>query len=151
MVAWKLRAKTGGQTKYVTVTQKNVEANTWTQVDTTGKIKQIESYNFRELLTICIFQVSLHELVAQADELTLYLETESEGVDYDVDNVTMERLVISDTWRQQAEEDIERLRKRNITINFSGIDATDLVLNVTQVRGEDSKYIDAFLKLLYFR
>ena len=89
--------------------------------------------------------------MAQADELTLYLETESEGVDYDVDNVTMERLVISDTWRQQAEEDIERLRKRNITINFSGIDATDLVLNVTQVRGEDSKYIDAFLKLLYFR
>ena len=86
-------------------------------------------------MTICIFQVSLHELVAQADELTLYLETESEGVDYDVDNVLMERLVISDTWRQQAEEDIERLRKRNITINFSGIDATDLVLNVTQVRG----------------
>ena len=80
-------------------------------------------------------QVSLHELVAQADELMLYLETESEGVDYDVDNVLMERLVISDTWRQQAEEDIERLRKRNITINFSGIDATDLVLNVTQVRG----------------
>ena len=80
--------------------------------------------------------MSLHELVAQADELMLYLETESEGVDYDVDNVMMERLVISDTWRQQAEEDIERLRKRNITINFSGIDATNLVLNVTQVSGE---------------
>ena len=80
--------------------------------------------------------MSLHELVAQADELMLYLETESEGVDYDVDNVMMERQVISDTWRQQAEEDIERLRKRNITINFSGIDATDLVLNVTQVSGE---------------
>ena len=79
--------------------------------------------------------MSLHELVAQADELMLYLETESEGVDYEVDNVMMERLVISDTWRQQAEEDIERLRKRNITINFSGIDATDLVLNVTQVSG----------------
>ena len=84
--------------------------------------------------------MSLHELVAQADELMLYLETESEGVDYDVDNVVMERLVISDTWRQQAEEDIERLRKRNITINFSGIDATDLVLNVTQVSGECNIY-----------
>ena len=84
--------------------------------------------------------MSLHELVAQADELMLYLETESEGVDYDVDNVMMERLVISDTWRQQAEEDIERLRKRNITINFSGIDATDLTLNVTQVSGEYNIY-----------
>ena len=84
--------------------------------------------------------MSLHELVAQADELMLYLETESEGVDYDVDNVMMERLVISDTWRQQAEEDIERLRKRNITISFSGIDATNLVLNVTQVSGEYNIY-----------
>ena len=80
--------------------------------------------------------MSLHELVTQADELMLYLETESEGVDYEVDNVVMERLVTSDTWRQQAEQDIERLRKSNITINFSGIDATELVLNVTQVSGE---------------
>ena len=77
--------------------------------------------------------MSLNELVAQAEQLTLYLETENEGVDYDVDNVVMEKVVISDAWRKQAEEDIERLRKGNITINFSGIDATDLTLNVTQV------------------
>ena len=49
--------------------------------------------------------MSLNELVAQADELTLYLETENEGVDYDVDNVVMEKVVISDAWRKQAEED----------------------------------------------
>ena len=77
--------------------------------------------------------MSLNELVAQAEEITLYLETENEGVDYEVDNVVMEKVVISDAWRKQAEEDIERLRKSNITINFSGIDATDLTLNVTQV------------------
>ena len=79
--------------------------------------------------------MSLNELVAQAEEITLYLETENEGVDYEVDNVVMEKVVISDAWRKQAEEDIERLRKSNITINFSGIDATDLTLNVTQVSG----------------
>ena len=84
--------------------------------------------------------MSLNELVAKADELTLYLETENEGVDYDVDNVVMEKVVISDAWRKQAEEDIERLRKSNITINFSGIDATDLTLNLTQVSGEKNIY-----------
>ena len=84
--------------------------------------------------------MSLNELVAQADELTLYLETENEGVDYDVDNVVMEKVVISDAWKKQAEEDIERLRKSNITINFSGIDATDLTLNLTQVSGEKNIY-----------
>ena len=84
--------------------------------------------------------MSLNELVAQAEELTLYLETENEGVDYDVDNVVMEKVVISDAWRKQAEEDIERLRKCNITINFSGIDATDLTLNVTQVSGNENIY-----------
>ena len=49
--------------------------------------------------------MSLNELVAQAEELTLYLETENEGVDYDVDNVVMEKVVIliSDAWRKQAE------------------------------------------------
>ena len=84
--------------------------------------------------------MSLNELVAQAQELTLYLETENEGVDYDVDNVVMEKVVISDAWKKQAEEDIERLRKSNITINFSGIDATDLTLNLTQVSGEKNIY-----------
>ena len=82
--------------------------------------------------------MSLNELVAQADELQLYLDTESEGVDYSVDNVVMERVEISDAWRQQAEEDIERIRKSNITINFSGIDATNLILNVTQVRSVEN-------------
>lgn len=89
--------------------------------------------------------MSLNELVAQAEEVTLYLETENAGVDYDVDNVVMEKVVISDAWRKQAEEDIERLRKSNITINFSGIDATGLTLNVTQVsRVERIMFIDAF-------
>ena len=41
-------------------------------------------------------QVSLNALVAQAEELTLYLETENEGVDYDVGNVVMEKVVITD-------------------------------------------------------
>ena len=51
-------------------------------------------------------QVSLNELVAQAEELTLYLETENEGVDYDVGNVVMEKVVITDAWRKKAEDDI---------------------------------------------
>ena len=78
-------------------------------------------------------------MVAKAEELMLYLETDSAGVDYDVDNVVMKKRLTSDAWRKQAEEDIERIRKRNITINFSGIDTSDLVLDVTQVGGDCSE------------
>ena len=119
--------------------QKNVEANTWIEDESQG----IDIYIYAKFQISLVWKhsVSLDAMVAQAEELMLYLETVSAGVDYDVDNVVMKRRLTSDAWRKQAEEDIERIRKRNITINFSGIDTSDLVLDVTQVGGDCSEFL----------
>ena len=102
------------------------------------KVK-VDIYARFQISLVWKHSVSLDAMVAKAEELMLYLETDSAGVDYDVDNVVMKRRLTSDAWRKQAEEDIERIRKRNITINFSGIDTSDLVLDVTQVGGDCSE------------
>ena len=76
--------------------------------------------------------VGLHPAVPRADSVTLYLESASAEDDYQLDEVVLERWQEDQSWRLEAEANIEALRKRELRINFRGVDARSLTVEVLQ-------------------
>ena len=76
--------------------------------------------------------VGLNPAVTRADSVTLYLESASAEDDYQLDEVVLERWQEDQSWRLEAEANIEALRKRELRINFSGVDARTLTVEVLQ-------------------
>ena len=62
--------------------------------------------------------------------MTLYLESASAEDDYQLDEVVLERWQEDQSWRLEAEANIEALRKRELRINFRGVDARSLTVEV---------------------
>ena len=74
--------------------------------------------------------VGLNPDVPRADSVTLYLESASAEDDYQLDDVVLERWQEDHSWRLEAEANIEALRKRELRINFRGVDARTLTVEV---------------------
>ena len=72
------------------------------------------------------FLASLPADVVGADSLLIYPEIEPSGVDYIVDFVCLSEYSPSDEWENDVDANIDSLRKRNISINFAGVDAKQL-------------------------
>ena len=68
--------------------------------------------------------VGLHPAVPRADSVTLYLESAS------AEDVEVQRWQEDQSWRLEAEANIEALRKRELRINFRGVDARTLTVEV---------------------
>lgn len=64
--------------------------------------------------------------------MMIYPEIEPSAVDYIVDFVCLSEYSPSDEWENDVEANIDSLRKRNISINFAGVDAKELTLEITQ-------------------
>ena len=74
--------------------------------------------------------VSLNPTVPRAESVTLYLESASAEDDYQLDDVALEPWQQDQSWRLEAEADIEALRKREVRISFRGVDARSLTVEV---------------------
>ena len=59
--------------------------------------------------------LTLPDSIINAEEIEFYLEVIPGSAEYNLDNVTLE-IVNEETWEQEANERIEILRKRNVTI-----------------------------------
>ena len=64
--------------------------------------------------------------------MTLYLESASPEEDYQLDEVVLEPWQQDQSWRLEAEADIEALRKRELRISFRGVDARSLTVEVEE-------------------
>ena len=62
--------------------------------------------------------------------MTLYLESASAEDDYQLDDVMLKQWQEDQSWRLEAEANIEALRKRELRINFRGVDARSLTVEV---------------------
>ena len=69
--------------------------------------------------------LTLPDSIINAEEIEFYLEVIPGSAEYNLDNVTLE-IVNEETWEQEANERIEILRKRNVTIY---LDSDDLFTN----------------------
>ena len=59
--------------------------------------------------------LTLPDSIINAEEIEFYLEVIPGSAEYNLDNVTLE-IVNEENWEQEANERIEILRKRNVTI-----------------------------------
>ena len=59
--------------------------------------------------------MTLPDSIINAEEIEFYLEVIPGSAEYNLDNVTLE-IVNEENWEQEANERIEILRKRNVTI-----------------------------------
>ena len=81
-----------------------------------------------------LFSVSLNSDIKTAEYINLYLEVTPAQASYHLDNVVFEKQQSNDgAWDDGIEDKIDTLRKKNVTINFFDIVATDLVVDVEQV------------------
>ena len=74
--------------------------------------------------------------IINAEEIEFYLEVIPGSAEYNLDNVTLE-IVNEENWEQEANERIEILRKRNVTIyldsnNSNFLTTDDLTLKIVQ-------------------
>ena len=69
--------------------------------------------------------MTLPDSIINAEEIEFYLEVIPGSAEYNLDNVTLE-IVNEENWEQEANERIEILRKRNVTIY---LDFDDLFTN----------------------
>jgi len=110
-VVWKLKGTNGVTTKYFVLHQESVDTSQWTDIEQ---------------------DVVLNSFLKQATEITLYLEVTPSTTDYYLDDVALE-WTDPNHWKQDVDAKIDALRKKDLTINFAGIDATKLELEFTQL------------------
>lgn len=77
--------------------------------------------------------VFLDPIVFSVDTVRFYLEVKPADVDYYLDNVSIEKWIPDNSWRDCVEQKINTLRKNDIEFNFIGVDATGLSLNFEQL------------------
>ena len=70
--------------------------------------------------------VFLDPIVFSVDAVRFYLEVKPAEVDYYLDNVSIEKWIPDNSWRDGVEQKINTLRKNYIEFNFIGVDATGL-------------------------
>ena len=71
-----------------------------------------------------------------ADNLLIYPEITPAGVDYIIDYVSLTEVNSGDNWEDDVEANIDALRKKNVKINFIGVEQSeidDLTLDIEQV------------------
>jgi len=110
-VAWKLKGTNGITTKYFILHQQSLETSEWADTEQ---------------------EVLLDSFLKQATEITLYLEVTPSTTDYHLDDVML-IWTDPDNWRQDVDAKIDALRKKDLTFNFAGIDASGLELEITQL------------------
>ena len=74
----------------------------------------------------------LDPVLIQAETLRFYLEVSPSSVNYELDNVILQRWCPDGAWKNGIDAKIDALRKRNVNINFIDIEATELELDVVQ-------------------
>ena len=76
--------------------------------------------------------LTLPDSIINAEEIEFYLEVIPGSAEYNLDNVTLE-IVNEENWEQEANERIEILRKRNVTIYLDSIRGTSILGEVRNV------------------
>ena len=92
--------------------------------------KSVESDEWQNVFD----QISIpYFIVDGAEEIELYLQVTPGTANYNLDNVTFE-IINDENWEEEANERIEILRKRDVTIylDFDGINENDLIIEIEQ-------------------
>ena len=82
------------------------------------------------LNTFCL--VYLNPIVIGADHIQFYCELSPVDLEYKLDNVVLDKWEVDDSWKDDVDAKIDALRKRDVTINFIDIEATELELDIVQ-------------------
>ena len=75
----------------------------------------------------------LDPVLTQAETLRFYLEVSPSSVNYELDNVILQRWCPDGAWKNGIDAKIDTLRKRNIQLNFNGIAVEELEIDVEQL------------------
>ena len=78
--------------------------------------------------------VNIEELVTTADSVDLYFEGGPVSTDFSLDSVSLREYRADQSWKNEANQRIETLRKREVNFEFVDIDATTLSLDIQQTQ-----------------
>ena len=107
-----MRVDAGGQTGYKPVFTGSVSQTEWVEHSS---------------------QTILDPVITQGETLRFYLEVSPPSVNYELDNIILQKWCPDRTWENDVNTKIDTLRKRNVQLNFNGIDAAELEIDVEQL------------------
>ena len=107
----KLHVKAGSEEKYLGLFSSELTAPEW---------------ETRQAL------VNINQMVAAADSVDLYFEGSPASTDFSLDNVSLREFTPDLSWKHQADQRIETLRKREVSFEFVDIAGSALSLDIKQ-------------------
>ena len=76
--------------------------------------------------------LDIDDSVSGADSVELMFEGSPAAANFSLDNISLLTNDGDDSWKEEANDRIEKLRKRTVELNFHDIDARELVLEIEQ-------------------
>ena len=126
--SWKLHVISGQEERYFPLFHQDFSSSDWTNWGV---------------------GLGINNIVLGADSVEIYFEATPETANFNLDNIVMEqyqpgvsprgifsylcRIILDDSWRDEANMRIEEIRKSDVMFNFIDVDATELSLEVEQL------------------
>ena len=107
---WKLHLISGGEEQFVSLFSDLFSPSDWR--------------NFT-------VSVDIDDIVTQAELVEIIFEGSPASSDFYLDNISLQE-TDDDSWKEEANDRIEKFRKSNVEINFLDTDSTQLTVEVTQ-------------------
>ena len=107
---WKLDVTRGEEDQFVSLFSEHISPSDWRNF-TVG--------------------VDINDIVAQAESIDILFEGSPATSNFYLDNISLQE-TDDGTWRDEANDRIEELRKNNVELNFLDTDGTQMTVEVTQ-------------------